>query len=600
MFDCVSQLAVLDRAVEDCAVAAQLVGIGRSYMPIAITCRNVRKGRNPSVPPAPPPPPPLRFSDYTMRIVDPATGMTENEDGTKVSDGRLEVLLPDATGVPVWGTVCYGTVGDSIPDEWAEYACRQSGLPYGWASASYSYAPWASESTPVHLIAAKACAINPVTASLGCQLTLNATQAAEVLEKYKDDWSPLQGYFDSAEDLEAVITECANNGHRSDVRVSCFGEPVASPPPPAPKVEVRNDVVLEYETHFDSMYTFRFGARAHGAPATDPLFWGTACLPPQKQEITLSNIRLVGHTLCNQITDGERPYGVFQFIYGLPFVEMDDDVIKESPVSISSLECDVYGGSPEEADVTAIGAAISYDAAKFVGVPKNISFCKATIADPIPNSVNNTCRTWRDSMAQSVLVCRRQDYTYTTSNDIINVRLTGGDGTWGRVEVLDRRYLMDAGVGGWRGVCAPVLTLDLAQAICRDLGLDWRNAALLPPALVSLPEKGRRIDSIYCASYPFHDPREFLGEAAHLSFLRDCYDDARTRVSQCDARQSAAITCGGLNAMPSPAYGSNPPMYGPYGGSPPPAYGPYGGSPPPAYGPYGGSPPPVYGPYGTY
>ncbi|KAG2483764.1 hypothetical protein HYH03_017418 [Edaphochlamys debaryana] len=75
MFDCVGQLAVLDRAVEDCDEAAQLVGVGETFTPIAITCRNPRKASPPPpspppvppMPPSPPPPPPLQYGNYTMR-----------------------------------------------------------------------------------------------------------------------------------------------------------------------------------------------------------------------------------------------------------------------------------------------------------------------------------------------------------------------------------------------------------------------------------------------------------------------------------------------------------------------------------------------------
>ncbi|KAG2486319.1 hypothetical protein HYH03_015023 [Edaphochlamys debaryana] len=592
MFDCVGQLAVLDRAAGDCSEAAQLVKAGSTFTPVAITCRNPRKASppppgRPPVPPSPPPPPPLRYSNYTMRLVDFETGLTVNAKGKQVSDGRLEVLLPNADGQPVWGSVCNDDYS-GIPTAMGQYACRQLGLPwqYSWVTTYYSSSQNATAAAiPVHWVAAKACAMDEETGALGCQLTLSEAQAMAAIEKYKDDWSPMRGYFRSPEELQSVIRNCASRGHQADLRVTCWGKPPAPPPPPVPKVAVRNDVVLEYDTHFDSMYTVRFGARAHGAPATDPLFWGTSCLPVDDYDALARNDRIVGHTLCNQITNGTRPYGVWVYAYGLPFVETDFLVVQESPVTLSSIECVLYGGPKEEAELVAIGSSSTWSGFKFVGVPKNISFCKATVVDPIPNSVNNTCYPYYSSMVQNTLACHRQDYINIASGDLLNVRLTGGDGTWGRVEVLDRRYLKHPVLKGWRRICASALNAQHAQAICRDLGLGWQGAAVLPPSavVVAEPEGDRRMDQLGCVDYPYLDPRGLLGEMPRMSFLRDCYDTSRTQLAMCESGQSAVIACG--NAAPTPSPSPAPS----YGNSPPPAY----------YGPYGGRPP-VYGPYGTY
>ncbi|KAG2485638.1 hypothetical protein HYH03_015610 [Edaphochlamys debaryana] len=627
MFDCGDQLDVLENTQPDCSTAAQELGIGQVWMPVAIACRGAPKLRSPPpAPPTSPPPPPLRQMTYSFRLVDPVSGKSEDNNGTKIQQGRLEVLLPkDGSSLPVWGTVCYNPDKPALPGFVLRHICRSMGVPsfYPWvwqgAAAGSTYPP-APDSVPVHWIAAAGCTSDAIKGTLGCTFTPNVAEALALVEEHKSYWDPLQPYFSSADVLLNLAQSCAKGGHAMDACLSCYGargrgtvhrpahlarpgpgptllrawasshfsptpagplprgESTSPPEAPAPAEEIRNDVELEYDTIFDgALYTVNFNTRAPGPPPTDPTFRGTVCaLEDWTGSEHYGSQRALAHTLCRQITDGKRPFGIWMDSHG-SFPGLSDTVLSEWPVVLQSLDCSRSGGPVGTADLVAVRGDSTYRGVEFMSIPNNISFCQATVVDPIPSSVVDACGGYWFSQARSALSCRTQDYLSISSYNMMSVRLTGGDaeGTWGRVEVL---YRLPGRGPVWGTVCPAALQRRHVQAICRDLGLGWEGAALWPSSRVSGAPAPWRMDRVSCSG-PY-DPRLYLGQTPLLSLLRDCNSASNTPLSLCPTDEDAVIFCGGAGATPTPS----------------PAY---GSSPPPVYGPYGGSPP-VYGPYGTY
>ncbi|KAG2494475.1 hypothetical protein HYH03_007527 [Edaphochlamys debaryana] len=413
--DC-SGLVIAEGTYEDCRTAGGVVNFDRSAMPVAVACRAERRISSP-----PSPPPPAKYSNLTVRLVNPKTGLTHYHDGTP---------------------------------------------------------------------------------------------------KYRDDWSPFLSYlFPSADDLQATLDYCTTKGHAIDAWISCRRDTPRdmSPPPPAAKPTILNDIEISVESPYENVHLVRFGARPAGAPSTEPLMWGSACAEDSWSGI--SKMRLLGHTLCNQITNGVKPYGVWWHSQGdPPFVGINMDELQRRPVVLSDLDCSKYGGPASEAAVVAAGSGASWTNPELVAVPRNISYCKA-----------GSCG---------------DDYYYPT--DMIDVRLVGGsDKTWGRLEVLNRNKLRNS--PEWGTVCASAFTVHHAQAICRDLGLPWEGASLLPSAAVAPADPAAWIlDEITCYTSSNDPAVHRLGKADRLSFVRDCNDARTTAFPICDSHGTDVVmACGG-------------------------------------------------------
>ncbi|KAG2483633.1 hypothetical protein HYH03_017511 [Edaphochlamys debaryana] len=575
---------------EGCAAAGLAARGSRRYVPVGVACRVTLRPQKlrqppPPSPPATPPPPPAIAVNYTFR----------RDCGSSYWSNRSRWLSghPGAAGGAAPGQRQRPPrVGDAVlrlalqrhgPGV-SQYACRSSGLPGEW---SYMWpidrdVPRASNSTPVHLVAMAGCSTDP-SGALACQVAADLDDAWALYESHKNDWSALAAYWPDPSGLYNLLTHCGQRGHSLDATITCSGpdNPTEPPSPPLAIATVQNDVLTELTTYYDAVYTVRRATAARSTTSASSA------------------------TRCAQITGGSKPYGVWWPSYNYRdytpwFMDAmaweDKDAL---PLTLRSIDCSAVGPSgpgpgPGGAWAWAGVSASPWGQSPLAPVPRNLSYCSVTPALSPPSSIQQECYSYFSSMAQYALTCRRADYTY--HSQLMDVRLAGGsDGTWGRLEVLHSARMTE----GWGTVCARRFPLAWAQAVCRDLGLGWARARLLPPsAAAPAPPSAWALDSVACQSPPW-DPAglEAVGGRPALSFLRDCNRAISTPLELCGHYTDVVVDCGGSGASVAPP--SAPPTYGGYG-APPPGYGEYGGPPPPGYGGYGGygeygSPPPAYG-----
>ncbi|PNH05644.1 Deleted in malignant brain tumors 1 protein [Tetrabaena socialis] len=518
-----------------CMQVAALSELPGNYLPTAVECTD-------TAPPPPSPPSQLRSpprpdapgANYTVRIVDPHTGLTTYANGSRVSQGRLEVLQPTPNNrQPVWGTVCHTS---STPLELAQYACRATGLPYRGAymrSGRRFFVRQDVLSMPIHWVFLEDCRLQ--SQGLACGVVAGWGQAQKLLRSggaaANDD--------PRRQAIRFALKYCDEDGtvgHQADAYVICedtYPPPPSPPtppspaPPPAPPLMIRNDVRLNVTEYFDGVYGVQFGVRH---PVSGTIVWGTYC-QPDATSIWSYDFDAIGSTVCSQITAGARPYAAFTYV-GAPYSFLPPpNVRRDMPAVLAGLDCGVVAG----------------------GVLANISLCAAEASEPLPMPPTSVCM---ESGWNNWLINCQQTRSFNIPL-LVSVRLAGGaNSSYGRLEVVARNALGR----GWGTVCALDFGVEHAQAVCRDLGLPWTQAALLPAAAVSPapPSQYVAIDAVSCVDDSYYAPLP-------LSFERDCHRSfvGGSQLKTCGHGADVGVACG---------------VYGPYGG--------YGGPAPPAYGTY--------------
>ncbi|KXZ54567.1 hypothetical protein GPECTOR_4g632 [Gonium pectorale] len=581
-FDC-DQVLVLPRVVRSCMAAAKQYDpynnyrqAQRNFVPAGIACRGSGPPPPPPnaspPPPAPSPPPGLGppAVNYTMRLTDRITGEETHSNGSRVTSGRLEVLLtPPGEGAPVWGTLCMSTW---FPDAVAQYACKSLGLPYrsAWFNSRARYANFASlRSKPIHVVYMGGCQLRPD--GLACDVVANFSDAREALRSGAAA-DERRIYYRRA--MQVCVDPPEGRGHEADAFVTCDDSnppppnpppPPPSPRPPYPPVAVRNDVQLNFTTYFDNVYGVEFGVRAPGSGET---VWGSLC--PSRYYQDYLNDRAAANSMCNQLSGGRWPVGVTVFLdrQEPPFLPPSAKR-RDAPVVLTDLDCNAVPG-----------------------IAPNISVCSAAVADPLPQHPSVACSSI--SWANRLLSCTATEYSNTP--EVLSLRLVGGaSASVGRLEVVMRSRL-DA---SWGTVCGDTFNASHAQAVCRDLGLPWTRAAVLPASAVNgpaPPEQPVLIDNVGCFR---NTPRQLqdTGRQPALSFMRDCYRQWWDGVlPDCGHESDVVVACEGEGGQgPDPS--APPPAPQPSSSVPDGTYGGYGvycyvyGG----YSGYGG-----YGVYGSY
>ncbi|PNH05648.1 Deleted in malignant brain tumors 1 protein [Tetrabaena socialis] len=317
---------------------------------------------------------------------------------------------------------------------------------------------------------------------------------------------------------------------------------------------VRNNVQLNVTEYLDNVYGVQFGVQH---PVTGTTVWGTYC-PLDDALWSDFHAQAIANAVCSQIT-GVLPYALLASIGSTRSYSFlpPPDVRRDMPAVLSRLDCGIVAG----------------------GVPANISLCSAEASEPLPMPPTLACIQYGD-WTNKLISC--QPKLFWLAPRLGSVRLVGGaNSSYGRLEVINQETLDR----GWGTVCAPGFDQEHAQAVCRDLGLPWTQAAVLPASAVpqAPPSQLIALDDIYCRQHwwptaDVHPP---------LSFARDCmriWQGSLLRTCGYDA--DVGVACSGEVIMPLPPSPPSP-VYGGYGGPPPPVYGPYGGyGGPPAYGIY--------------
>ncbi|KAG2499081.1 hypothetical protein HYH03_003264 [Edaphochlamys debaryana] len=283
-------------------------------------------------------------------------------------------------------------------------------------------------------------------------------------------------------------------------------------PPKAPYVR-RNDLKLRWTEVMPDTYFIEFGvprgdtanAAANGEAGGNTSIldaqgveWGTRCAPDPYNNISSTNFDLSRSTLatlCTQITGGRRPYG-FLVQASRPYYPQITTVppyrlrINTTRVVVTELEC---GSNTSQ---------IFYNWDLEQNAPQaDINGCRATTPLPtLPLDVNSSCI--YTSMASRFLYCTDRKFIFSPT--IFSVRLAqetrmpltvpvegsapgsaeGANGTRtvnatvGRLQVrMFSRLELD-----WGRVCRTGFNTTVAQSACRDLGLPWTHAAVLPPS----------------------------------------------------------------------------------------------------------------------
>eukprot|EP00198_Chlamydomonas_reinhardtii_P001893 XP_001691229.1 predicted protein [Chlamydomonas reinhardtii] len=579
----------------------------RNYVPTGVVCTDTPR-RRPPLPPSPPPAPPpgvrpatdmsIPAVNYTMRIVHLRSGLTTYRNGSRVTQGRLEVLLP--------------RVGPNGTREGEPYACRSNGLPYKAATLVYGVRPKQPrlDSQPVHWVLLRGCTDRPD--GLACGATMSRDDVAAFqsanraavragLPKQPLPYDDQTGWYTG---LPYAMAACDTQRHQVDVFVRCTDSypsysrppPLPSPPPspPYPPAVIRNAVQFNVTTIADNLYYIMFGVPVPGGQPGE-LVWGHFC---PRNTFPGGDDLYIDRTAANA---NDKPW---------PLLPPQDERLSR-PVVLEAIDCSMV---PPPAIAYDGGHVLTQTELQYPRV-ENISLCEVTLAayPPEPLQDGDSCyfRAWG---ARRLISCI--DSPWIETPYMTSVRLAGGDGTWGRLEIVMHRESSD--YLGWGTVCAPEFTIKQAQGVCRDLGLGWTEARLLPTSAAAPLENADSVpihmDGIACFANRVWWARPWSEEREQPpSFLRDCRPDWRgSIIKTCDHRTDVVIACGGSAEVihapvpgPPPAATqptSAPPPYGAYGVQPPPPYGgPYGGygsyaPPPPGYGgPYGGA----YGGYGA-
>ncbi|KAG2426344.1 hypothetical protein HXX76_013101 [Chlamydomonas incerta] len=617
----------------------------RNYVPTGVVCTDTPRLRPPVPPSLPPSPPPgvrpavdmsIPATNYTMRIVHQRSGLTTYRNGSRVTKGRLEVLLPrlgsngTRQGEPVWGTVC---VSAGVPDEVAKYACRSNGLPYKAAYTLFGVRPKQPKlaSVPVHWVVMRGCTNR--ADGLACAATLSrqditafrAANRAAVRAGLAPRTLPYEDISDMQ--LQYSMAACDKQGHQVDAYINCvdtprtyFSPPSPPPPPPRPPYPpsiIRNSVQLNVTTIADNLYYIMFGVPVPGGQPGE-LVWGHFCpRNPNSGTDDLYIDRTAANAACNQITRGARPYGYYNYLqtdktYPWPLLPPHAERLSR-PVVLEGIDCSMVPPPATAYD----GGTVMTETERMFPRVDNLSLCEVTPAayppEPLPENDYCSFRAWG---ARRLISCT--DSPWIETPYMTGMRLVGGDanGTWGRLQIVLHREFGD--YVGWGTVCAPDFTIQHAQGVCRDLGLGWTEARLLPTSAAAPLEDPDRVpilmQAVYCFANRVWWTRPWEEEHEQPpSFRRDCRPGWRgSIIGSCDHRSDVVIQCGGsAEIIHAPVPGPPPSAVQPTA-APPAHYGPYGSTPPPYGGAYGGygsyppPPPPSYGagpyggPYGGY
>ncbi|KAG2493659.1 hypothetical protein HYH03_008174 [Edaphochlamys debaryana] len=588
VLDCQGLKTFVAKPPVNCNFAARLM-IGKlkyNYLPAAVSCREVAQKQAP--PPSPPPPlPPLAKMgtsvNYTTRIVHPVTGTEYGPDGSRVSHGRLEVLLagPGDGEEPVWGTVCAFV---HPPKELAQYACRAAGLPWAGAHITRSeFAPrLAPKTMPVHWFYVEHCRLDPK--GLACALTANWEYVAGLLQDARYGLQKVDPAVRMR--LKASLDACDGSvkGHVMDAVVMCEpGEPSMPPhvefpappaPPPSPPLAFHTDVRLKADEVFDGVYMVKLGVRNGSS-----YVYGTVCNNDMSQSVPPGLDRSAAAAVCHQLTNGAKPYGAWSYIEsGTEYNHLPTSEERQAvPWVATGLDCTAVPVTPRSppvwvGDLNFVGSAPNVTACRLTGVPK-------PIGKELPRECSN------GAWSHRLLTCNTVDMAYPPY--ILGVRLAGGnDSSWGRLEVVMPGLGIQDGFGT---VCAQDFGIEHAQAVCRDLGMGWTKAKLLPPTAVNASKLGSlpiALEALECPDllYPLYS----LGDAApfearsRLSFVRDCREPSyrNSYLPLCDHTSDVVLACGG-DSPPLPRLSPSPPP----APSPAPAYGSSGSALPPVYPP---------------
>ncbi|KAG2498104.1 hypothetical protein HYH03_003862 [Edaphochlamys debaryana] len=564
VFDCegVEDLTAEPRV--NCNTAGRVVTGSRqkrNYLPAAVSCHEVAPKGAPPPPPSPPLPPLARMGpsiNYTTRIVHPVTGTQFGPDGRRITRGRLEVLLPPASGgEPVWGTVCSVS---APPKELAQYACRAAGLPWEGAYTINSKAAprLAPKTMPMHWYYVEQCRLDP--RGLACAVTANWMSVYVLVQAARAGLERVDPFVLSK--VKASLEACdeSQKGHYLDAVAVCREAPAPMPPsfeerspatPPSPPLAVQSDVLLRADEVFDGVYMVKVGVRPD---ATADHMWGTFCWEDMINGQRPGQENAAAAAVCHQLTSGARPYGKWSYVGpSTEYEHVPPAAVRQAvPWVATGLDCTAVPVSPESPPVWGDRDEL------FIGSAPNVTVCKCGRG---PSAGDGGCA-------------------------------AGG------------RHEQQLGAPGSHH----------ASAVCRDLGFGWTEAKLLPTTAAEAPKDGSlhiAMEAVECPSAQY--PLSWLGDAApfearsRLSFMRDCKVplDRNSRLPLCDHTTDVVLSCGGDSpplprSSPTPSPASSPPAYGAYGSQPPPAYGAYGAQPPPVYGSHGGSTkdhpsPPLYG-----
>ncbi|GLI64179.1 hypothetical protein VaNZ11_007370 [Volvox africanus] len=553
---------------------------GEDLEPAAVICA----GAMPPSPPSPPPrAPPLHL---TTRIIDAKTGQAL----PGLTSGRLQVLLPvfDEWGDEVWGTVC--RADRELSTALAQYACLQAGHA-GWEAASFftpsTRYPMPS-SVPTALVAARKCSVvgSGAQLSLDCAILVGERINAELLLSGS-------GLDEQTRwELIALLDTCdpLTDQHQLDAFVECPvleppNTPYPSLPPSPPQVIYNHSVGLLGREVLPDIYDIIFGVLRGESVVT-----GTVC--SRRDDANGYFSYPTKNTLCNLITSGKRPYGSIapaSLDIDFPFLD-SPEYRRTRPVLLDTFECEDGVGDDTSAPLS------------------DLNYCKVRFARP-GQSLYRKC--WNSGWASSLLVC--SDKAYNMDPEVVGIRLAGGPSpSFGRVEVLLRNDLQY----GWGTVCDDgSFTATYAQAVCRDLGLEWVGAEVYSSSVLPASESEMPVlmTDIRCDINVFQYGEE---EEDHppLSFVRDCTRDPDFLLQDCPADQHVVVHCrgdgdSGMPLAPPPYPPSPPPPYGGYYGSlpQPPPYYPHLPPPPappappsPCRGHYGGYYGGYYDGYGCY
>ncbi|PNH07875.1 hypothetical protein TSOC_005652 [Tetrabaena socialis] len=506
-----------------CMQVARFSALKANYMPAGVACRGVAP---PPLPPPPTPPPPRPDStpgvNYTMRIVNPLTGRTTYSNGSQVSSGILQVLqATPSSPKPVWGTVCAAA---DLPVGLAQYACRAAGLPYRTAKLmaplwSPGHVAKYARAMPVHWVYLEDCQLRPQ--GLDCGIVAGVKEAQELMRR-----AAVAGDAARRTVIDRVVRFCDGLKHRADIRVTCgdnYQPPPGAPspplppppaPPPSPPTMVRNDIQLNATEYLTNVYGIQFGVRH---PVNGTTVWGTYC-PLDEALVFNTDSNAVVNAICSQITAGSRPYGsVYRVEWFRDYIFLPrQEARRDMPAVLSRLDCDIVAG----------------------GTSANISLCATELSEPLPMPLSLGCMF--GGWTQRLVSCFDTEYLYPRLGA---VRLTGGaNSSYGRLEVINQDTL-DM---GWGTVCAPQFGVKHAQAVCRDLGLPWTQAAVLPASTVLLvpPSPLIAMDNIACLN---QTGRWRADTPPPLSFARDCERMYVGGSSQptCGHEADIVMACGG-------------------------------------------------------
>ncbi|KAG2495526.1 hypothetical protein HYH03_006469 [Edaphochlamys debaryana] len=513
--------------------------VGATWVPAAVVCTGTPRPPGPTVPPslAPPrpmPSPPRADASWLeLRLVD--TSDVTSPGSPRTIFGVMQVRMPDGS----WGLVCGTPSNAYLTRALAQYACRPTGLPYTGAGAWYgTFRSNTSNYGPVALTVALGCQLDLAASASKPQCTLLGGPTLTPQLFAGVNGSGVEGQLPTDMEryralLEESVRSCPAKpapGYYSaafcnDLTPRPPYPPRPSPPPrpPPPPYMRRNDLRLRWTEVMPQTYSVEFGVQ-RGDPSSnatgdvgengstivldaDGVEWGTQCVPginatmpgPELSKATIA-------TLCNQITGGQRPYGMI--LQGIrPFYPQITTVPpfrlrrNTTRVVVTDLECSPNG--------TAFSS--SWDSDINARQP-DINACRAATPLPtLPLSLDSSCSF--TSMASKFLYCTEHKFNFrpwmtgirlaqATQMQLAVPVPAGSAAAGGGVEGANGTagtVLVNATVGrlqvrvvsqlelDWGRVCRTGFNTSVAQAACRELGLPTATAAVLSPSDLPRP-----------------------------------------------------------------------------------------------------------------